>query len=102
LLLIIFDIPSNWINRAVSGASYDVISVGIIFPLVVMFGNNARAGALAVALGTLSYPLYAIHFPLLQVMHAFPLSLMEALIGITCLVIVAWAIGRWVDGSTSR
>ena len=97
LLLIIFDMPANWIYISISTAIYDVICVGILFPLIVIFGNNARAGAFAVQLGVLSYPLYAIHFPLLQVMHSFPLSLIEALICIAGLIIVAWAIGRWFD-----
>jgi peptidoglycan/LPS O-acetylase OafA/YrhL len=49
----------------------DYFAVFVVFPAVVFFGAAAKPKALAtatVALGAMSYPLYAIHAPLIQVL----------------------------------
>jgi peptidoglycan/LPS O-acetylase OafA/YrhL len=50
-------------------ALHDLMAVLVIFPLAIIGGVNAnlstRASRVATVLGDLSYPLYAIHFPLI-------------------------------------
>lgn len=50
-------------------ALHDLVVVLVIFPLAIISGVNAemsnRASRVATVLGDLSYPLYAIHFPLI-------------------------------------
>ncbi|MDC7681875.1 acyltransferase [Asticcacaulis sp. BYS171W] len=65
----------NWV--------YDMLSVALIIPALVMLGTRARVGQLGHRvwgyLGRLSYPLYVLHMPVIKgVQHVWSIGLGEA------------------------
>lgn len=48
------------------GALFDVVAVGLIFPVVVAFGANAGRNAVLCWAGDRSYAIYILHIPLLR------------------------------------
>lgn len=81
---------------------YDLALVLLGFVPLVMLTIKARGGAVAAALGTLSYPLYALHEPLIAPLvergAGVPLKLAAGL-GMTAL---AWGVGRLIDEPLNR
>ncbi|MDE2595541.1 MAG: acyltransferase [Sphingomonadales bacterium] len=77
--------------------SYDCVAVLLLFPLLTMLGVEASGGRVATALGTLSYPIYAIHYQTFGVLHARHAP--EGLVWGVALALlpVAWGLGKWVD-----
>jgi len=103
-LLIVITSPEWPVFRL---GSRDAVSALVAFPLIIMLGAKARGWpSFAAALGTLSYPLYAIHTPLLFGMIALTAwlglaktgsgdALMTA--GNLGIIGAAYLVGRWVD-----
>jgi len=76
---------------------YDVTCALIAFPLLAMAVYHAEASSLSRQLGVLSYPLYAIHLPLLDALRNGDASEAQAIAALPVLLGLAWAIGRWID-----
>lgn len=97
VLLVLLSMPFAFMSQGTGHGVYDLVCVVLIFPLIVMLGVKTNAGRIAAELGALSYPLYAIHGPALNVARKLDATEMEALIVMTALVLAAWLIGRRVD-----
>lgn len=86
-LLVPFAIPFR--------AAFDVLVVTTLFPLCVAslpaLALWPRAGQAAVALGVISYPLYAVHMPFI------PWVRQQPLIGLTLLLVASYLIGRFYE-----
>lgn len=78
-------------------AIYDFVCIAVVFPPFVMASVAAKAGRDALALGTLSYPLYAIHLPLIDAFRNAGGSEPQACAFIVFLIALAWALGHWID-----
>lgn len=68
IIICIFLVPK--IQNIAASALFDFISITILFPFVVYSGANHLGAAfenLSLKSGELSYPLYAIHYPLVRV-----------------------------------
>ncbi len=78
-------------------AGAELAAVLIAFPLMVMAGTKAQGGAIAAALGTLSFPIYAIHKPIVEAMAPLHLSTAAEVAVVIALVLASWVIGRYVD-----
>ena len=88
-------------------------SVFFIFPAIVMLGLaselDRRAQRICRVLGEVSYPLYLIHFPLIQMVgglliqhHLHGLLIPAAVIFGPVAMALAWALDRWVDGPVRK
>lgn len=97
MLLAIADLPSALTASRLHFALADLVSVLLIFPPLVMVTTQARGGALAEALGTLSFPLYAIHKPVVEAMLSLHPAVVVEGAGIIALIAVSWLLGRHVD-----
>ena len=88
---------------------YEAACVVVLFPLIIVAGSHAAAGArtrnLCTGLGRLSYPLYITHFPFLYV-YGNLVVIQKAPSRVTTplavalvpfLLFVAWAAARWWD-----
>jgi peptidoglycan/LPS O-acetylase OafA/YrhL len=72
LLLLIFVVPH--------GVEIDIISTLLLMPFIVAFGASQQAnGTFSQLLGELSYPLYAIHFPILLIISALHQTRLQAI-----------------------
>lgn len=76
---------------------YEMLVVTVMFPSLIMLGTQARAGRAAAVLGTLSYPLYAIHLPIIDALRGIGTPPAAMILAATLLAGLAWAIGRWID-----
>ena len=92
--------------RAVLLAPTDALFALAIFPGVVwtaahveLNGFGARIGGL---LGAISYPLYAIHFPLIRFLTRRPLSTFGSIVATVGLCLASYAVGRWIDEPARR
>lgn len=102
LLLAALAVPEAWAPPGPVSAALELALVVGLFPLLVMLGVEAKAGRVAGELGALSFPLYAIHFPVLvalKVGHAPQWAFAGAAV---VLLGAAWALGRWVDEPLNR
>jgi len=102
LLLAALDVPDEWAMPGTACLVLEMIVVVGLFPMVVMLGVEARAGKVAEELGALSYPLYAIHFPVmigLKNAHAPAWSFAAAAV---LLLGAAWVLGRRIDEPLNR
>lgn len=89
-------VPSH--GYPLASTLYDLAVVAVAMPLLVMLGVVARgAGRVALALGVLSYPIYAIHVPLVDAMRFAGWSDGVRLAAIVPIAIAAWGLGRHVD-----
>lgn len=81
---------------------YDLALVLLGFVPLVMLAIKARGGAAAAALGTLSYPLYALHEPLIAPLvergAGAPMKLAAGL----GMIALAWGVGRMIDEPLNR
>ena len=84
----------------------DIACLVIVFPVVLGLGRNAYGcDRIAAKLGTISYPLYALHMPLLAGFELFyslkqegpALGLVTLALALAGCVCVAWAAGHWID-----
>lgn len=80
------------------GTLYDLGIVALAMPMLVMLGVRANgAGRFALGLGVLSFPVYAIHVPLVDAMRLAGWSNEVRIAGVAAVAAVAWLIGRHVD-----
>jgi peptidoglycan/LPS O-acetylase OafA/YrhL len=104
LLLLIFAAPASRINGL-----YEASCIIVVFPLIVAVGVGAgsagRLNGLCRFLGNLSYPLYLVHFPFVQIFahwlavaHPSPTNIMVVACALSLFfVALAWAALRWYD-----
>lgn len=88
----------------------DLLIVAFIFPAIIWLGAGAepapRQAAFGALSGALSFPLYAIHLPLLGfgelIARAVPplWGITARLAALMACILCAWLIARYVDGST--
>lgn len=80
---------------------YDAVVAIFVLPLVVMLGARATSESDATYrfLGDISYPLYAVHVPMLVMVGRFfnESSRAGALIGASCAVVTAWSLLKIYD-----
>ena len=81
---------------------YDVALVLLGFVPLVMLTIKARGGAVAAALGTLSYPLYALHEPLIAPLAARGAGVPMKLAAGLGMIALAWGVGRIIDEPITR
>ncbi len=87
------DIESGWA---------DLLFIFLISPLVLSAGLSAAGGRLGEYLGALSFPLYAIQFPVLQLLHRWGYSVAAGValcvliaIGVTAALATTRRLGGW-------
>lgn len=81
---------------------HDLALLLLAMPLIVMLGVRARPHALAGHLGTLSYPLYAIHLPVLTALHVAAVPVVLRYPVMALLPLAAWILGKWFDEPLSE
>ena len=81
-----------------AGMLYDLAMAALVLPLLVMLGTKAHgAGPVAGFLGVLSFPIYAVHVPLVDGMRLAGWSNGSRLAGVGLIAVLAWALGRCLD-----
>jgi peptidoglycan/LPS O-acetylase OafA/YrhL len=96
-LLAAGNMPKEFISDGWPFLAADFVTILLVFPALVMLGAVAKGGQWSVWLGTLSFPLYAIHKPLVEVLTMLHWGDGLACLAIIWLILVSWVIGRWVD-----
>ena len=81
---------------------YDLVLVLVGFVPLVMLTIKARGGTVAAALGTLSYPLYALHEPLIAPLVARGAGMPVKFAAGLAMIAIAWAVGRLIDEPLNR
>jgi len=92
---------------------FSLAAVFLVFPSVVILGLSSdmgqRAKSACRVLGEVSYPLYLIHFPLIQIVgglliqrHLPGLLLPAAVAFGPAAVALAWSLDRWVDAPVRK
>lgn len=95
--LALLSMPAQSMAAFPGRAIYDFFCVAALLPLVLMLAVRSPAGDLALALGVMSFPLYAIHLPLIDALRNGGTKEWLAIPALAGLVAIAWAIGRWID-----
>ena len=96
VLFALTNLPLSLIGAANGNALVELGIVLVVFPPLVMAGSMADGSRLAGALGTLSFPLYAVHYPILKA-AGLPHGGLALGAVLALLVGGAWALGEWVD-----
>ena len=96
VLVGVFSLP-----RSVGRAPGDALLALAILPMVVLAASRVElrgaVARIASALGALSYPLYAIHFPLIHFLTRRPTSTAGSIVATLVLCLVAYAVAIWFD-----
>ena len=97
ILLFIFSFP---ILESIN-TMYDSICVIFILPLIVLLASSNKIGLCtqrwAVLSGNISYPLYALHYPLIRVFGVIGSSLQFGLVGRLGLVVAATSLSIFIS-----
>ena len=96
-MLCLLSMPLQSLAGQPGRALYDFFCVTVIFPLIVVLAVRSTAGKPALVLGVMSYPLYAIHLPLLDLLRHFVENEWLAIFALALLAVASWAIGHWID-----
>jgi peptidoglycan/LPS O-acetylase OafA/YrhL len=97
-LLALVNAPLAAHGLGIRSVLYDLGAVAVAMPLLVVLGVRATgAGRGALALGVLSFPIYAIHVPLVDAMRLAGWSNEARIGGVAAIAAVAWLMGRHVD-----
>lgn len=102
IFLLLMNMPPNWVPQTKAWGIYDAAVVLFLFAPLVMLIARARGGAVAAALGTLSYPLYAINEPVIFALNRAGYGPETRALALLGLCVIAWAIGKWVDEPLNR
>ncbi|MDE2405010.1 MAG: acyltransferase [Sphingomonadales bacterium] len=103
VLVALVNFPVDPRDGSTIGWIYDIVVATVAFPLLVMSGVAMRApGRVAVALGVMSFPLYAIHVPLLDAARLAGVAPLLRLLALAPLAVLGWAIGQYVDAPLGR
>jgi peptidoglycan/LPS O-acetylase OafA/YrhL len=97
ILFVILSMPLPFAAGSSGRPLYDFSIVVFLLPLFLMLGVEARVGAVAAQLGTLSFPLYAIHQPILDAIRNAGGTEHLAIVAVAALILGSWAIGHWID-----
>ena len=112
LLVVAFSLPRLGDDQSLwKNGLYDAFCVILIFPLVVAIGaggslHNSTSGRISQFLGSLSYPLYITHFPLIYIFTAWvsnnhiPMGAKGLLVGLSVVIIsmlLAWVCLKFYD-----
>ncbi len=96
---------------------YDAVCVMAVFPALVIIGasSTSRQSKPLKLLGELSYPLYAVHYPLMYLFYAYigfngnlvPIARLEEVWPVAVAlpfvaIILAWAVMKWWDNPIRR
>jgi peptidoglycan/LPS O-acetylase OafA/YrhL len=102
----------GWIVIAALGVTLftpapELLAITIIFPVGIALLARCEDRRGFELLGRLSFPLYAVHWPLLQLglglSPRVPLPLIvQGFLSIALCVVAAWAAERWIDPTTRR
>lgn len=83
---------------------FDLLCVFLLFPAIIVVGvHSPTPAALADFLGNISYPLYAIHMPMLGIIlilceeQAQPALAGTALLCLLLVIGISWMLDRWID-----
>ena len=110
LILIMLAPPS----RGIIGQSFDLFSVLFGLPMIVWTAASARLGSKgqqwSTWSGDLSYPIYALHYPLIRVIGVVTLKYGPSLVGrigiaaisLTIIVMSAWVVYAAIDAPIRR
>ncbi len=88
-----FAIGSNSTRAAI----YELALLFTVLPMICIIATNVTGGAFTRALGTLSYPLYALHAPVVIAMRLSEVTLAFEIGVYIVLVMIAFVVGRWID-----
>jgi peptidoglycan/LPS O-acetylase OafA/YrhL len=99
VLLAVADLPPSLApHGSLAWQAADLGSALLLMPLLVMLGSVSRSdGPLVTALGTLSFPIYAIHKPIVEALLAAHLPPLLGALGIVATIVLAWLIGVGID-----
>lgn len=76
---------------------WELFAVFVLLPWALWLTIRARGGRWARELGVVSYPLYALHVPIVHAMQVAEWSLEGQVVGTAVLVVLAWLVGKHVD-----
>lgn len=82
-----------------AGLGWDFAFVVLLCPLLIAFGTSAFGGRTAILLGGLSFPLYATHFPIMQLCEFLGFGAVSV---IAISLVAAIIVGLLVDGRLRR
>lgn len=92
--------------RAVLHAPTDALFALVVFPAIVWTTAHVElrgiVARLAGFLGAISYPLYAVHFPLIHFLTRRPLSTFQSIAATVGLCLVSYVAARWFDEPVRR
>lgn len=80
--------------------AYSGLLVAVVFPVFVVLGANVPAhptDGLWLFLGRLSYPLYIVHAPILELVHRLSGHQAAALLGVAASIAISWIALRYYD-----
>ncbi|MEL1251040.1 acyltransferase family protein [Aurantiacibacter gilvus] len=78
-----------------AGLTFDLVFVVLACPALILLGVRASGGRLAAILGGLSFPLYAVHYPVLQFGRIFGFDpFVTAALALVISLFVAFAVDR--------
>lgn len=77
------------------GLGWDMGFVLLLCPMLILFGAQPFGGQVAATLGALSFPLYAVHFPVLQLSQHFAAGPIVGAAGAIAAAIVVGLVADW-------
>jgi peptidoglycan/LPS O-acetylase OafA/YrhL len=98
VLIAVVNAPLAGRGSGLWGTLYDLGIVALAMPLLVICGVRANgAGHFALSFGVLSFPVYAVHVPLVDAMRLAGWHDGMRIGGVAAIAAIAWLIGRHVD-----
>jgi peptidoglycan/LPS O-acetylase OafA/YrhL len=98
IFVLLAAMPPTMVPNGPLFGAYDLGVVIFLLAPIAMLAARSRGGAVAAALGQASYPLYAVSEPVIFWLVYFTAAGQGVVIGaVIVLVLLSWALGRWVD-----
>lgn len=99
---IVVNLPTDFLPYGDASAAFDCGVVLLLFPPLVMLAIKAEGGRWAAMLGSLSFPLYAMHYQLMAALHVVDAAEWAKWLAMALLLPAAWAIGVGIDEPLNR
>lgn len=99
---ILVNLPTEYLPHGDVSAAFDCGVVLLLFPPLVMLAVKAEGGRWAAMLGSLSFPLYAMHYQLMAALHVMDAAEWAKWLAMALLLPAAWVIGVGIDEPLNR